>query len=454
VLGEDLFPDPDGDYISPSQIESWRLCRRKWAWNKIDKIQGLGNVAAEKGTIIHEVLEAWLKDGRAIDPDEVRTLSDGTMFKPGPIAAAGLKHLPMPKTCGTERFIHVKTQKAKYHGYIDWDLKGDVPVVGDHKSTSDFKWAKTEDDLRKDPQATIYAAAIMAETGAVQVELRWVYYQTKGAAKSKKVSLVVLKEDVERNFDELDVTALEINEARRTAKTALDLEPNVRACDNFGGCQYRENCNLSSTDRIKGLMAQESLAEKMEKRKHGIETNEKETDMETLAEKMKRRAAESAGKTPAPVNGASASGGAEKMAGATLGKGINPPEGSTTREAVPLALVPPAGEAVAVPPAARKNRLSRPAAVGATPAGTLATGPVVPTSTAPVAGATTDASARAGITVIAVAKLGMVPFTLYVNCVPSKFKGLIMCVNTQTPEGVAALGVLESLATDVVRAIG
>jgi hypothetical protein len=345
-MSED-FSTPDGDYISASQIESWRLCKRRWAWGKIDKIYGPANPAAEKGKIVHEVLEEWLKHGVVIDLDATRTLPDGTVFKPGPIAAAGLKHLPMPGTCGTERNIFVRTKVAKYQGYIDWDTKGEIPVVGDHKTTSNFKWAKTEDDLRKDPQATIYAAALMEETKKSTVELRWVYYLTSGKSQSKKVSLLVLREDIEKNFDDLDVTAAEIMHARKTVKTAKDLEPNVRSCDMFGGCQYRENCNLSSTERIKGIMAQQSLAEKM--------------------------AARSAGKTPA------AAGPATKTNGAAVGAGINPPEGKAPTTPADMAAAATAATAAAAPAAAAPPQVEAGKKRGR-PAGTAATSAAGPTA--------------------------------------------------------------------------
>jgi len=347
--------------MSASQIETWRTCKRKWAWRKIDRIEGPANTAAEKGKIVHEVLESWLKHGVVIDPDATRTLPDGTVFKPGPIAAAGLKHLPMPGTCGTERRITVKTKLVKYQGFIDWDVQtGDIPVVGDHKTTSDFKWAKTEDDLRKDPQATIYAAALMNETGKSAVELRWVYYTTRGRAQSKKVSLIVLREDIEKNFDDLDATSVEILEAKKNVKTALHLEPNVRSCDMYGGCQFRVNCNLSTAERIKGMMAQETLAEKMEQRR-------KEPTMATLAEKMAARNAGKA-KPSAGTNGATTA--------AAAGTGINPPEGRAPTTPADMAAAAAATTAAAAPPAVDAGKAKRGRPAGAAAAAVPEVGPV------------------------------------------------------------------------------
>ena len=52
----------------------------------------------------------------------------------------------------------------------------------------------------------------------------------------------------------------------RSHDRALDLEPNLEACDRFGGCPYRENCKISGKERLRSLMATQSLKEQMEER--------------------------------------------------------------------------------------------------------------------------------------------------------------------------------------------
>jgi len=445
---------PPGEYVSASQIEAWRACKRKWAWPRLDKIKGAPKVAAEKGIVIHEILEAWLKDAKPIDIDLIHTLSDGTKFKPGPIAAAGLKHLPAPKTCGTERYIEVQTEVARYIGYIDFDEPDkEVPVVGDHKSTVDFKWAKTAEDLKKDPAANIYAAWLMTATKKDAVELRWVYYRTRGAPGAHKVSLVLLKDEVEAVFDDLDVSAAEILEARRSKKSALELEANPKSCSAYDGCRYIPNCNLSTKDKIKALMSQESLADKMKiKFQNGIAYTEperqQEKNMTSLAEKMRAHKAAQVpvsaqtqapapapaptpapapAPTPAPTQAveAPAVGGVKlslaeqmksrKQKAATVPTGINPPEGSTTREEI-AAPVEEAAQVelteAAVPKALRKKAGGAQAVPG-----------------------------------------GMPVFTMYVDCVPSKIKGVAICINTRSQEGMNALITLQDAATEVIRVL-
>ncbi|KKN75955.1 hypothetical protein LCGC14_0375120 [marine sediment metagenome] len=270
MASKDDFETPEGDFVSPSQIEVWLLCQRKWAFRYIAGIDAPSHPSAQKGTAVHTVLEQWLAYGTVIDLDATVEI-DGKPFKPGPIAAAMIKHLPHPGTCGTERHIFVRTPVAHYQGHIDWDvLKLEIPKIGDHKTTSNFKWAKTAEDLKKDPQANIYAAATMAETGADAVDLQWTYGRTVGKPVTKVVHLRLYRAEVERNFDELDETSAEILAAKAAGLPPLEHDFNANACEAYGGCFHRDTCNLSPTERLMAIMAKQTLAEKMAARKAAL----------------------------------------------------------------------------------------------------------------------------------------------------------------------------------------
>jgi RecB family exonuclease len=427
-------------YISASQIETWRDCKRKWAWSKLDRIGEPQNIAAQKGKIVHAVLEAWLKEGKPIDPDMEAELADGSRFKPGPIAAAGLKHLPMPKTCGTERHIFVQTEKISYQGYIDFDEKDkEVPVVGDHKTTGDFKWAKTEEDLRKDPAATIYAAALMAETNKEEVDLRWIYYSTRGAPRSKLVTLRLSREQVEKNFDDLDATGLEILEARSKYKTALELEPNLQACDRYGGCPFRENCNLSPLERMKGIMA-----------------------LETLQEKMRARAAAKAagGASNGATNGVAPEAVVQAQAPAAVVEAQTPASGGLTLQEkmrARSAAVQSAKTAPEAPAEAQETQKAAPSAAGGSSIQERMKARSAQAGAAkginPPEGPSEKVAAQAAPAVQAksATKGGLPPFTLFVDCVPSKVSGVAVLLSTKDAAGKAALPALEQEAMTVVR---
>lgn len=348
-------------YLSASQIGTWNSCKRKWGFQYIDNIRSPANASAELGIRVHGVLEKWLRDGIALD----------LSTQEGQIAAAGIMYLPGPGVAEVEKGFTIQTAIAKYRGYIDARFGDDTPVVLDHKTTGDLRWAKTEDDLRKDVQASIYAAEAMIRTGKDAVELRWVYYTTKKPYTSRKVSLVVLKEDIERNFDDIDATAQQILDAHATCKTGKELPPNPASCGAYGGCFFLKTCNLQPRDMLRAhlendlqgrnptMAAASTLAEKLKARKAwqphpdvaGIEW--KPSTGETRPMTTEHHAA-----PPASVHGAPPPPPPPPPPGAATG--ILPPE--------PYAPPPPAAPAPPAPPTSTSGAVSTPAAPPAPPA--------------------------------------------------------------------------------------
>lgn len=263
------LPAPEPVFVSATQIDTWRRCRRKWAWDKLDRIPRAQNRFAELGSRVHKVLEGWLRDG--VPPD--------ANTEEGRIAMAGIQHLPVPKTGLVESqfTFGFDGEDFLFTGFIDW--QNDDTVL-DHKTTGDLKWAKTPEDLAVDVQGTVYAAAKFVHNADLdEVLLRWIYYRTKRAPKSLPVELRVPRSVCEKRMLPIVNDARDIAKARRTGGTALDFEPNVNECDAFGGCAYVKHCQLTSVQRMKALMAQSSLAEKLENNEMGL----------SLADKLKAK---------------------------------------------------------------------------------------------------------------------------------------------------------------------
>jgi hypothetical protein len=288
-------------HVSASQIGTYRLCPRKWGFEKLDGIKPPPGPYAERGTAVHGVLERWLDHGEPID----------ATTEYGKIAAAGLKFLPPPGTGLVEHMFRLVSKTAVYVGL--WDLWEPAEVsehqelafpetvvtsrVHDHKTTSDFKWIKLIEELRKDPQANLYAisaakmgAGVNRSAEEIHIELNWIYYRANEKRPgARKVQLHVLPEGMELpprpadvlpehygsmdypeladRFGELEHTASVLLDHRRQGRSGTDLEYNVDACNAFGGCPYRgDPCKLTMGQLIRGHMAQEdSLAERMSK---------------------------------------------------------------------------------------------------------------------------------------------------------------------------------------------
>lgn len=218
---------------------------------------------------MHTQLENWFRDGVA--PDD--TL-------PGIMAQALLTKWPAPNEVDSiEVHLNVATDVAHYHGYMDIgyelpapavtgiaaDGKRHLRVVGDHKSTSNLKWAKDEETLRTDPQTIIYSGAQMALHGVDTIVIRWVYVTRDKKPRTRVVEFLFTQAEAEAGFDLLDVDAAAILEARnRPGIVAMDLPPNVESCNAYGGCQHKTRCtDLTPEKRLRALMAQMTLRERI-----------------------------------------------------------------------------------------------------------------------------------------------------------------------------------------------
>ncbi len=218
-------------WYSATQLETFGLCARKWGLRYIDKIPGKQHAAAELGVAIHAQLEGWLREGRAIQTDTPA----------GAIAMAGLHYLPAPKSEGLE----VETQFGlelgghRFLGYKDAQILSRIPpIVIDHKTTADFKWAKTPEELRDNYQACLYAADAMHKAGAAECDLAFVYYKTRGRPESKLVLLRVSRDDVTPTLERAIRLAAEMAAAREAGCKGKELPVNPAACGAFGGCDY------------------------------------------------------------------------------------------------------------------------------------------------------------------------------------------------------------------------
>lgn len=243
--------------FSATQVESFLLCPRKWAWSKLDGISSPPTPAAELGTIVHAQLENWLGYGIPFD----------CSHKSGDIAYAGLEHLPRPNTPGmtVEEAFVLELGGHTWRGLKDVQiLDRQPPLVLDHKTTRDIDlFARSPEELRTNVQACLYAADAMVRTDSDTCELYWVYYQTQGPKRAKRVELVVTRADVEPTL----IRACEAADAMTTIHElgikAKDLPPNPAACADFGGCPYVSHCNLTIQEIHMSQQAQNSFLAKL-----------------------------------------------------------------------------------------------------------------------------------------------------------------------------------------------
>jgi hypothetical protein len=301
-----MSAQPTTPLVSASQVILYEECPRKWAWKYVAKIDVVQSDAGALGDDIDGgQLQPYLTEGRSFDFTR----------ESGYIAASGLAHLPPPKSPGLEVQKHFMIPSASsvpgkpapfgFQGFMDlWLPDGRympnlppapsgvvIPAVGDFKSTKDVnaRWIKTPKTLGTDVQAMTYATSAMYSTGARIVDLVWIYFQTKDTRKSKRVHLRVHADQVLEQFMRIDGIAVKMFDHRRASEVPgtdcnafpLKLEPNTDMCTEYGGCPYQHKCNLSPSDIVdaqaakhaKNLAAKAAAYPKEEKNMSQPQTN-------------------------------------------------------------------------------------------------------------------------------------------------------------------------------------
>jgi len=285
------MPKVDHPYaFSVSTIDTADLCLRKWAFGKIDRLYPPGSDAAQLGDRVHDVLEKYLKKGVPIDTDTL----EGQLA----MSAVEAKLLPEPKTphMTVEEWFVYEYGSAVYRGKKDYNIRrpGQLPIIGDHKTTGDFRWLKTRDQLLSHVQSGLYAAQEMKETGAEAVELEWNYMRTKGAKRARGQRVQISYEQAMAIMEKTEQTAqkmiavIQAKKADPKGFSAMSIPPNPSGCSAFGGCPFRvgskapeefHRCDLTPKEVMRAMMSQAKagsdwLTKLKDRRKKSGESNQ------------------------------------------------------------------------------------------------------------------------------------------------------------------------------------
>ena len=238
--------------VSASQINTYRSCPTKWWWEKRGGFPQPETEAMRRGKRLHKAWENYLLFG-AVPQD--------------PIAISTLEHLPPPGSMTKEhverRIDQTEGLPVPLIGYIDLEEPPHIIArVTDHKTTSDFKWCKTPEELSLDPQALIYAEAYFRKYPHVpSVIFRHVYGRTKGRAESTTREVELSRQWVAEQYQRNIVgTAHEM--AADAVKDVREVAYKTSACDRYGGCPHRARCMMVGKQlggMLQGLFGGDSM---------------------------------------------------------------------------------------------------------------------------------------------------------------------------------------------------
>jgi PD-(D/E)XK nuclease superfamily protein len=237
-------PMTASDPFSASRIVTWMNCNRKAAWQYIAGYEDPGNEDTKLGTEVHAELET---------AKSVPGYLPNRLTEAGAIASEGLPYVSdftvengaKPEGAFTFRGRHL------WRGFIDLRKPG---YLVDYKTTGDFRWAKTEEELLLDPQAVLYAVYEFLRCPELDVvELMWLYLKKRAPYSAKPVRIRMTREHALRAFAALESYADEMLATAVAApgdpalrhRYVLTLQPNADHCDAYRGCPHRNRCNLS-----------------------------------------------------------------------------------------------------------------------------------------------------------------------------------------------------------------
>lgn len=450
---------------SVTQVNTWRECKRKFAFKYIAHEPDPQSPAAALGDEIDGgQLQPYLKDNRPFDYSK----------ESGYIAAAGLAYLPKPQTYGLEvqKHLMLPSMTSKpgeaapfaFQGYIDlWMPNGGMPdlpfgndevIVCDFKSTKSFDYAKTPEQLLVDPQSSIYSTWAMFETGKRVVDLVWLYFATRGARKVRRVHLRVFPDRAEwldsqgrkcveeasllERFKGIDETAGIAIKAMQSKADPFSFEPNPEACENFGGCPFRHKCNLDPVQVAEAHAAKSAREQAIKAKKRSEQGMATNGTADLFARMKQQQTAAGAGAAPTITTapGSSLMGCSDKdvpapsgipaWALATQAAPINPPE-SALPPAPPIgqsapapAATPPATPAAEEPKKkrGRKSNAEKAAAEAATQASAPPASATPPPPAPPEPTVTSEPIQTAKLQAPASTNDGKRIGTLYIDCFP------------------------------------
>lgn len=270
-----------GTHVSASQISLFRECPRRWGYKYVEGLPEPANEYEQAGLDVHEAYEFWFRDGKPFDLNT----------RAGEIAYAGRNHYPAPSPeLRVEQEARFEFDGIEYLGYVDLHYlrqpedaagrlvdalaSGSVAaateaaaaelVIDDHKTTSDLKWVKTEEQLLEDPQRTLYAAWGTVKYGVDHVRTRWVYHQRKPPWTSRVVEFSQAREEIWNvSMPPVHATAKEVVRSRNLK--VLDLQQNLNACRSYNkDCPFMDRCKPSRSvfDRMSSILAQAERADR------------------------------------------------------------------------------------------------------------------------------------------------------------------------------------------------
>lgn len=251
--------------VSPSQVEAFELCERRWYNASILGFREEETEAMRRGTEIGKEVEDYyehgkLPSGRYAELAKVvlpllgprkpsvkcEEWVESPSFEGGPKVRGRLDHFDseiIPRTQGQE--LHL--MRGKPVGPAQPLHPRPLAMLSDVKSKSKALYFHTVESLGQDLQLNVYAWAKVRDLGLPELGLQHAYTMTTGNPKGVPVRTVVTPESLRPRWLQTVESVRSMSAWARQRPTNADpLPPNTKACDKFPplGCPHRARCGF------------------------------------------------------------------------------------------------------------------------------------------------------------------------------------------------------------------
>jgi len=252
---------------SPSKIKTARLCGRKFYGVYVEKWDTGPKPAADFGTDVHALLEHYLGSGELPSSAVALDWQSDDRQRAIQVALAAIPHLPMPPVpdIELEGWARIPLSDGTIMlGRVDmWEPN--LHRVTDFKTTSNFRYSLSEEQLAVDPQVITYAYSRIGDADSVDV--RFLYLKTRAPYYTKEVTVSFTREEIQDAWAKLVANDVANIDEIIQADSFADVEPDLSACSAFGGCPFRTKCAAlgdTSMGVFSSLFSTEQNGEKRE----------------------------------------------------------------------------------------------------------------------------------------------------------------------------------------------
>jgi hypothetical protein len=229
-------------HLSASQMETFEEsaggCNRKWYLNKVVGLPIPQAASAALGEATHKELETWLETGetRHLGPIARAALTLGPVLpKPGAVVVESNGELPLVD--GIKFVLRIDV--------LDFQSDPAVPRVVDWKTTSNFQYLKSSEELRRAIQMLGYAKYALtyypADATPKTVKVAHVGLLTRGSPQARYTEATLDVSEIESGWTRLQQLGRRMKEVSLLESPA-QVRANKSVCQKYGGCPFKNQC--------------------------------------------------------------------------------------------------------------------------------------------------------------------------------------------------------------------